>query len=230
VPARPAPALDERSLRALLDSYAGADHFKVLGVAQDATAAQVKAAYFQLARVYHPDTVQPDLSPEVKQLCADLFSRISEAWGVLGDDARRAQYLEELRTGNAEKVDVSAYFKAEEVFLKGTLLVKSRQYEEALAQFKEAVRLDAETPEYPMWIAWCQFLMAADKKAVHGRLAGAIEAGLKKASGCVPGYLFLGQMAKVIGDLATAEKQLRRGLAVAPDHPDLQRELKFLRK
>jgi hypothetical protein len=37
-------------------------------------------------------------------------------------------------------------------------------------------------------------------------------------------------MAKLVGDVAGAEKQLRRGLAVAPEHAELQRELKYLRK
>jgi hypothetical protein len=37
-------------------------------------------------------------------------------------------------------------------------------------------------------------------------------------------------MAKLAGDLAAAEKHLKRGLAVAPEHLELQRELKYLRK
>ncbi len=80
-PARAAPVADEASLQALLASYADADHFKVLGVAPDASAAQIKIAYFQLAKAYHPDTVAVNASPAVKKLCADLFSRIGEAWG-----------------------------------------------------------------------------------------------------------------------------------------------------
>jgi hypothetical protein len=37
-------------------------------------------------------------------------------------------------------------------------------------------------------------------------------------------------MAKIAGDLNLAERQLKRGLDVAPDHVDLRRELKYLRK
>ena len=108
--------------------------------------------------------------------------------------------------------------------------MKARQYQEAAARFTQAIQLNAEEPEYGMWLAWCEFVSAAEKKKVHARAAGAIEAALKLSPRCAPGYLFLGQMAKIVGDLALAEKQLRRGLAVAPDHLDLQRELKYLRK
>jgi tetratricopeptide (TPR) repeat protein len=169
-------------------------------------------------------------SPAVKKLCADLFTHISEAWGVIGDDARRATYLDELITGAGVSVDVMGILQAETVFQTGTLLVKARQYEEAAARFTEALKLNPEEPEYGMWLAWCEFVGTADKRKIHARAVGAIEAGLKKSPRCVPGYLFLGQMAKIVGDLALAEKHLKRGLAIAPDHVELQRELKYLRK
>jgi DnaJ domain/Tetratricopeptide repeat len=229
-PPRAAPVLDERALKALLDSYASADHFKVLGVGPDATPAAIKVAYFQLAKVYHPDTVAVGMSPAVKKLCADVFSRIGEAWGILGDDARRAQYVEDLVTGAGVSVDVMGILQAENVFQTGTLLVKARQYEEAAARFAEALKLNPDEPEYSMWLAWCEFVAAPEKKKVHARAGGAIETALKKSPRCVVGYLFLGQMAKIVGDLGLAEKQLKRGLAVAPDHLELQRELKYLRK
>ena len=228
--ARPEPVLDEPHLKKLLASYAEADHFKVLGVGRDATASQIKVAYFQLAKAYHPDTVAVHATPEVKKLCADLFSRIGEAWGVVGDDARRARYLEDLVTGAGTPVDVMGILQAENVFQTGTLMVKARQYDEAAAKFAEAIKLNPDEPEYGMWLAWCGFVSAPEKKKVHARAVGAIEAGLKKSPRVVAGYLFLGQMAKIVGDLALAEKQLKRGLAVAPDHVDLQRELKYLRK
>jgi tetratricopeptide (TPR) repeat protein len=174
--------------------------------------------------------VPVEASPEVKKLCADLFSRIGEAWGVIGDDARRAQYVEDLASGASVSVDVMGILQAETVFQTGTLLVKARQYEEAAARFSEAMKLNAEEPEYGIWLAWCEFVGAAEKKKVHARAVARIEGALKASPRCVAGYLFLGQMAKIVGDLALAEKHLKRGLAVSPDHVDLQRELKYLRK
>ena len=202
----------------------------MLGVKQDATAAQIKVAYFQLAKAYHPDTVPASTPPEVKQLCADLFSRIGEAWGVLGDEAQRQKYADDLKTGAGVDVDVMNILHAENVFQAGTLLVKARSYADAIPKFAEAMKLNPDEAEFGMWKAWCEFLLAQDKRKAFQPAVATVEAGLKRNPKCAQGYLFLGQMAKITGDLNQAEKQLKRGLAVAPDHADLVRELKYLRK
>jgi len=239
-PARPATspapgaaaALTLPALQSLLARFhdKDADHFTVLGVKRDAAASQIKIAYFQLAKTYHPDSVPGSTPDAVKKLCADAFSRISEAWGVLGDDARRAQYVDDLKTGAGVDVDVMNILAAETTFDAGVLLVKARQYEAAIVKFVEAMKLNPDEAEFGMWKAWCEFLLAADKRNVHSAAAHAIEAGLKRNPRCAQGYLFLGQMAKLVGDVALAEKQLKRGLAEWPDHADMQRELKYLRK
>jgi len=234
-PATPPPApaqgaLDLGALHARLEAQKGADHFEVLGVKREAALPVIKAAYFGLARTFHPDAVPPTASAETRKLCADIFSRVSEAWAELGEDARRAKYLEELKTGGTPDVDVMNILHAENVFQAGTVLVKARRYEEALAKFEEAIQLNADEAEFGIWKAWCEFLTAPDKKRQHGASAATMEAALKKTAMCAPGYLFLGQMAKVMGDLGAAEKHLRRGLQVMPDNTDLARELKYLRK
>jgi curved DNA-binding protein CbpA len=226
----PAPALEAATLHALLAKLADRDHFEVLGVKRDTPAPQVKVAYFQLAKAYHPDAVPGSASPEVKKLCADVFAKVSEAWSVLSDEKRRAEYLEELASGGASDLDVMNILHAENVFQAGTLLVKGRKYEDARARFEEALKLNPDEPEFAIWKAWCDFLLAADRKRQHAASLGTIEAALKKNTMCLPGYLFLGQMAKLSGDLGAAEKHLRRGLALEPEHADLLRELKYLRK
>lgn len=233
-PQKPAPAaaspLDRAALEAFLARLKSADHFQVLGVKRDAAGPQIKVAYFQLAKLYHPDAVPADAASEVKKLCADVFSKLSAAWGVLGDDGARANYLDELVHGGAADVDAMAILRAESVFQEGEQLVKARRYGEARAKFEEAIKLNADEPEFTIWRAFCDFCLAESRKAALASSTNAIEIALKRNPRCAQGYLFLGQMAKVAGDLALAERQLKRGLAVAPEHAELQRELKYLRR
>ncbi len=61
------------------------DYYEVLGIPRTATQEEIKRAFRQLAREHHPDV---NRDPEA----AERFKLINEAYQVLGDAERRAQY------------------------------------------------------------------------------------------------------------------------------------------
>ncbi len=62
------------------------NYYEILGVNRDTSGAEIKRAYRQLARRYHPDVNQGDIEAE------NRFKEINEAYEVLSDVERRAQY------------------------------------------------------------------------------------------------------------------------------------------
>ncbi|TLM83313.1 J domain-containing protein [Pseudarthrobacter sp. NamE2] len=62
------------------------DFYKILGVAKDASDADIKKAYRKLAREHHPDKNPGNTASEKK------FKDISEAYSVLSDPDERQQY------------------------------------------------------------------------------------------------------------------------------------------
>ncbi|HEY3294938.1 MAG TPA: molecular chaperone DnaJ [bacterium] len=62
------------------------DYYEVLGVNRDASADDIKKAYRALAMQYHPDRNKGDAAAEEK------FKEVGEAYAVLSDQQKRAQY------------------------------------------------------------------------------------------------------------------------------------------
>lgn len=72
--------------RAGFASHRGVDMYEVLGVARNASAKEIKKAYYELAKKYHPDTNKNDPESQKK------FQQVSEAYEVLSDATRRKEY------------------------------------------------------------------------------------------------------------------------------------------
>ena len=64
------------------------DYYKVLGVSNGATEAQIKSAYRKLARKYHPD-----INPGNKN-AEETFKQVNDAYQVLSDPEKRKKYDE----------------------------------------------------------------------------------------------------------------------------------------
>jgi molecular chaperone DnaJ len=64
------------------------DFYKILGVSKNAPADEIKKKYRSLARELHPDKNKGDVKLE------EQFKAVSEAYDILGDDKKRAEYDE----------------------------------------------------------------------------------------------------------------------------------------
>lgn len=81
--------------REVLDAHEGLskrNHFEVLGVSRNATEAQLKEAYFGLAKRFHPDVHHESQLSDLREKLEAVFIRLGQAYDVLKNPKSRAQY------------------------------------------------------------------------------------------------------------------------------------------
>ena len=149
------------------------DPYKVLGINENATDEEVKKAYRNLAKKYHPDNYAnsplSDLAQEKMKEINEAYDKIQEMRknGAPGGDnsdfnfrrgAKSAfpQIRELINAGNFAEADVMlnnvnpADRGAEWYFLKGCVFVRRGWYYEAQKHFQTACDMDPSNEEYRM--------------------------------------------------------------------------------
>jgi tetratricopeptide (TPR) repeat protein len=226
-PASPGFAAELRELQARLERVRKENHFQVLGLPDTADASSVKAAYFKLAKQFHPDTVPPDSPPELGKTKAEIFAAIGEANRMLADDASRARYKQTLAEGGPAEVDVQAVLQAEETFNKGTSLVRARRFPDAVKTFDDAIAANPREGEFYAWRGYARFFTLPDKKVAMVEAMRDLNQSLKLNERCAPAHYFMGQLHKLTGDAAAALKHFKRCVNIDPQHVDAQREIRI---
>ncbi|MGO8968213.1 MAG: DnaJ domain-containing protein [Myxococcaceae bacterium] len=219
---------ETRLLRARLEKGKSLNHFQILGLSDKADGSAVKAAYFKLAKLYHPDMLPPDAPVELAELRAQAFAMVGEASKVLGDDQSRADYLESLKAGGGSQVDVRQLLAAEDTFHKGVAFIKARRFGEGVKALDDAITLNPREGEFYAWRGYARFFTSVDKKASLVDAMRDLHHALKLNERCAPAHYLIGQLHKLSGDNTMALKHFKKCVLLDGGHVDAQREIRLL--
>lgn len=135
------------------------DPYKVLGVEPTATDEQIKSAYRELAKKYHPDA---NAQSSLSELAEEKMKEINEAYDAImnmrrsGGNASQFTDIRNLinngRTIEAEELLDGVpenYRDAEWYFLKGSIMYLKGWLDQAYTYFSTACRMNPQTKNTP---------------------------------------------------------------------------------
>ncbi len=220
---------------AILDS--GGDHYAVLGVPREATPAQIQKAYFSLARNLHPDRLTALGMVDENRQAQRVFAQVNTAFGVLGNDAKRAAYLDILDRGGEQAVReeqlaaetmAEKILGAEEAFRKGEAALRRDQIPQAIKELELAVSLSPDEADFQALLAWAKFCASPDKSVVAQATRRALTSAIERSPNAVTARFYLGRVERMLGKDKEALRLFEEVLEVAPGHAEATAEIRVL--
>ncbi|GEM_PF-1547573 len=209
------------------------NYYEILGISQDASKAEIKRAYFKLAREMHPDRFFDPVKKRPKREAELIFALINEAFQTLYDEEKRKEYDEFLRTGKTQEDrirEAENAIKAETEFEKGKILLRNRNIQGALECFKTAYEL-VKDPEFEAYYGWTLFLDRYRKKSEEWKEGEKLLRDSVKAKPDLPvSHLFLAKILNATGRMREAFEEFNRVLQLDPENIEAKRELSILKK
>lgn len=141
------------------------DPYEILGVHRNSTEEEIKKAYRDLAKKYHPDNYS---DPNMAELAGEKMKEVNEAYEYIKNDLlngrtggensytgsvyAEVRYLINMRNYSEADVKLEAISStergAEWHFLKGCLLTQRGWFLDAQKYFETACRMDPQNQEY----------------------------------------------------------------------------------
>jgi tetratricopeptide (TPR) repeat protein len=228
----------QTQVNAMLARLPDANLYDILGVARNASDADVKKAFHAAARIFHVDQYAGTDLGALREPMLRIFGELSKAHATLTNADKRREYDASLALSErGVPTDVRAIFQADDAFRAGKRLLERGAYAEARRQIQSAIDLNRTEPDYWAHLHWAEFgcletdasgfpVSAGDVK----RLAEKLHAIARDHEHCWAAQLFLGHIARSTGDEAAAERHYKRVLALDAQNSEATSSLRLLHK
>lgn len=198
-----------------------------LGVAEGATSEQIKTAYLQAAKRFHPDRASAPGMAALEPELQTLFGLLKEAYETIATSEARARYDQLLKAGGKSGPGPGSRKDEAAISLKmGDVLLKKRDFEAALQKLRRAVDLDPSGDALAA-LAWGLVCDPKATPATKEEAASLINRALR-APGATARTFYVAGVFWRTKDPDSAVDAFRKALEMDPNHSDAALELRLI--
>jgi len=199
------------------------NYYDVLGLGSDASAEDIRDAYFDYAKKYHPDRITITSDAGLKDKANFVFSEINRAYDTLSDENKRHKYnINELRANSDGSSDLDKSLeRASMLHRKAKTLFNQKNYWEATTLLEEATRLNPQKGSYFLLLGMSQMNIPSMIRSAEKNLTKSASLDEWKPEPLIAlGVLFLNEnMTK------RAESFFRKALSIDPENKVANKKL-----
>lgn len=229
-PSQAPPAVDRRAeIHERARAIEQEDYFQRLGMGQTANMQEIRTAYFELVKTWHPDRTPEgldDMRPQISQ----VFQALTEAFQTLTNPAKRAEYLQKLSSGdaaaNAEEI-ITNTLRAEREYQQAEVMLRKRDLENALSHIETATKLNADQAEYHILRGWIMAQLHETSPEHLQQALQSVESGLGMQPESEKGNFYKGMILKRLHKDAQALVCFKKVTKINPNHIDALREIRL---
>lgn len=225
----PEVAAFKQEIRDKAEAMAHQDYYAILGVARDAEESAIQAAFFKLAKRWHPDRLGAEYE-DVREHATRVFSRMTEAHHVLTDAGQREDYDAVLQDGGGsaeEQEQVQQVLRAATSYQKAQVLLKKHDLAGAEEHAMHAVTDDPAQADYMALLAWIRSQKPDAGEQQLDECISMLNQAVSREPNNERARFFRGQLLKRRGKPEGAVRDFRWVVEHNPKHVDAQRELRL---
>lgn len=204
------------------------DYFAALGLPEGASTEAVRAAYFRLAKLWHPDRIPAELEAFRAEIGA-IFSHLTHAHGTLTDEQARRGYLATRARSSTAPASIREKKKAAppEMLKEVDKAIARRDF--ATAEVHGAAAYDnyGDDPEALAVYAWALSHASEAPEDVLKASLVHLDKAISTNDDSVRARYYRGMIQKRLGNTNAAMRDFNHVTKIDPHHLDALRELRI---
>jgi tetratricopeptide (TPR) repeat protein len=215
---------------------AHANAFALFDLNHEAERAQVRAAWADLSKTFHPDALEGTGRRALRPRVEPVFAALSEAYGVLSDKDQRQKLREAIAAAGSSvtadddaSVVVRNAFEAEMLARDADKQLRAKQWPRALELFERAHDLSPQDSDIEAALHYSRFRAGTGDQAQALATITILEKLVELQPICARAYYFCALIQLGIEDLQGAKRNFTKASKLDPRNIDAERQLRAIR-